>query len=170
MTAALSEKELYETLMASETVNPFTVTDLFRLLESGCESQEDLQEMDRLCYSIVSNLCENKPLAAMQRNDTDLVWYDYLGLQIYLFLTGKGQYETDRAATAFVGGALVANIVDSVSARCQVESDLLPLVVSLLLCVAGKLAAGAWCQWFYSGKISRNRALQKALREESEKR
>ena len=170
MTAALSEKELYETLMASETVNPFTVTDLFRMLEAGCESQEDLQEMERLCYSIVSNLCENKPLAAMQRNDTDLVWYDYLGLQVYLFLSGKGKYESDRSAAAFVGGAIVAKMVDSVSVRCQVESDLLPLVISLLLCVAGKLTAGTWCQWFYAERISRNRALQKAFREESEKR
>ena len=78
-----STKLLFQQLEQTNKVNPYTIYELQELLE---ENSSDISEIDRLCFSIATNLLDNYPLIELQQNDRKLFWYDYLKLQIYIFL------------------------------------------------------------------------------------
>ena len=89
----MNEQELFRTLEETNRVNPYIVYELRNLLVS---SAPDLSETERLCFSIVTDLFGNKPLAELQNNDDHILWYDYVQLHIYTFLKGKGDYRRTR--------------------------------------------------------------------------
>ncbi|BDF71546.1 hypothetical protein CE91St41_12270 [Oscillospiraceae bacterium] len=165
---ALCGDKLRNELLSYPTVNPFSVAELFRLLDGEVSSEADLADIDRLCFSVVSDLCQSKLLIDMQSDDKRVVWYDYLGLQVYLFLQGKGKYTDKSAATGIISVAIMTELADHVCTYCKITSDLLPLIVGLLLSVAGKITADAWCDYFYQTKIATNHLLEERLTQEIE--
>ena len=69
----MEEQAFFRTLEETNRVNPYTVYELRNLLDS---STPDLSETERLCFSIVTDLFGNKPLAELQNNDDHILWYD----------------------------------------------------------------------------------------------
>ena len=162
-----SELELRALLEQVPLVNPYYTSDLFQLLEGQSRGLEVMEEADRLCFAVASGICQNRQLVAMQSDSGKIMWYDYMGLQVYLFLKGKGSYQDKKSAALCVNEAVLCKITSDVCAYCGMESDLLPLVASLMLCVAEKLVAEAWCDYFYHTKIKNNEGLKQLLEEKN---
>ena len=157
-----SANPLFQQLEQTNKVNPYTVYALQELLE---ENTSDIYEIERLCFSIVTNLFEDNPLLELQNNDRQILWYDYLKLQIYIFFKGKGDYEENHSLLTASSAIIIENLTDELFTRFGIEDKLIPLVVSLILCVAAKVSAEAWCSYFYDNTIRNNELLQNALKE-----
>lgn len=153
--------QVFQQLEETEAVNPYTIYELKELLEND---DADLKEIERLCFSIVSNLFDDRPLLELQSSDNKVFWYDYLQLHIYLILKGKS--ENQNSSLIFAGiSTTIAQITSDLFTQFGVENKLLPLVVSLTLCVAIKLPAKAWCSYFYDTKVRNNDILLNSLKE-----
>lgn len=142
----MNEQELFQTLEKMNPVNPYTVYELRNLLDSNAP---DLSETERLCFSIVTDLFGNKPLAELQNNDDHILWYDYMQLHIYSFLKGKGDYRKDEILLTAGSAILTENFIDELFIRFGIKSELIPLVVSLFVLAAVKVSVNAWCDYFY---------------------
>ena len=141
----MNEQELFRTLKETNRVNPYTVYELRNLLE---RSAPDLSETERLCFSIVTDLFGNKPLAELQNNDDYILWYDYVQLHIYAFLKGKGDYREDEILFTSGSAILTENFIDELFIRFGIKSELIPLVVSLFVLAAVKVSVNTWCDFF----------------------
>lgn len=158
----VSVNQFFQRLEETNKVNPYTIYELQELLE---ENTVDFEEMERLCFSIVTNLFDDNPLLELQNNDRQILWYDYLRLQIYVFLKGKGDYGDNHSVITASSAIIVENMADELFARFGIDDKLIPLVVSLILCVAVKVSAEAWCGYFYDKIIRNSELLQSALKE-----
>lgn len=157
-----STKLLFQQLEQTNKVNPYTIYELQELLE---ENSSDISEIDRLCFSIATNLLDNYPLIELQQNDRKLFWYDYLKLQIYIFLKGKGDYKDNHSVITAGSAIIIENLTNELLVQFGIEDKLVPLVISLLLCVAAKITAETWCGYFYDKTIRESQLLQDALKE-----
>ena len=120
----MNEQELFRTLEETNRVNPYTIYELHNLLDS---SAPDLSETERLCFSIVTDLFGNKPLAELQNNDDYILWYDYVQLHIYAFLKGKGDYRKDEILLTAGSAILTENFINELFIRFGIKSELIPL-------------------------------------------
>ena len=162
----MEEQELFRTLEETNRVNPYTVYELRNLLDS---SAPDLSETERLCFSIVTDLFGNKPLAELQNNDDHILWYDYVQLHIYAFLKGKGDYRKDEILLTAGSTILTENFIDELFIRFGIKSELIPLVVSLFVLAAVKVSVNAWCDYFYDSRVRENEKMLEALKEMTDK-
>lgn len=160
----INPEEVFQQLQQTGKVNPYTIFDLQQLLE---EDSLDLAEMDRLCFSIAGNLCDDKPLWELQSSNSKILWYDYLLLQIYVFLKKKNGYKDNHTLLTAGGAAITETIVDDLFTRFGVDNNLIPLMVSLILCIVAKISTEAWCSFYYN-KINDNELLSKTLKEMTE--
>ena len=162
----MNEQELFRTLKETNRVNPYTVYELRNLLE---RSAPDLSETERLCFSIVTDLFGNKPLAELQNNDAHILWYDYVQLHIYAFLRRKGDYSKDEILLTAGSAILTENFIDELFIRFGIKSELIPLVVSLFVLAAVKVSVNAWCDYFYDSRVRGNERMLEALKEMMDK-
>lgn len=154
--------ELFQNLECAQKVNPYSIYELQELLENN---SVDFDEIERLCFSIVTNLFDDKPLFELQNNNNHILWYDYLKLQIYVFLKGKGGYSENRSLLTASSAIITENFASELFSRFGVDDKLIPLVVSLILCVAAKVSTEAWCNYFYDSKVRNNELLLNTLKE-----
>lgn len=162
----MDEQALFQKLEETNRVNPYTVYELRSLLDS---SAPDLSETERLCFSIVTDLFGNKPLAELQNSNDLILWYDYVQLHIYAFLKEKGDYREDKTLLTAGSAILTENFMDELFIRFGIKSELLPLVVSLFVLAAVKISVNAWCDYFYDNRVRENEKMLKALKEMTEK-
>lgn len=158
------QEEVFQKLQQTGKVNPYTIFDLKRLLD---EETLDFAEINRLCFSIAGNLCDDRPLWELQSSNSKILWYDYLLLQIYVFLKRKNGYKDNHTLLTAGGAAITETIVDDLFTRFGVDDSLIPLMVSLILCIAAKISAEAWCSYYYN-KITENELLSNTLKEMTE--
>ena len=121
--------------------------------------------MEQLCFSIITNLFDDNPLLEFQDNDKKILWYDYLKLQIYVFLKGKGGYRDNTSLITAGSAIIVEDLANELFEHFGVDNKLIPLVVSLILCVAAKASAEAWCNYFYNTAIRNDEVLNNTLKE-----
>ena len=149
-------------LEQTKRVNPYSISELQVLLN---EQELDFAEIERICFSVVSNLFDDRPLIELQDNDSKILWYDYLKLQIYVFLKGQGNLGEDHSLLAAGSALVVENIASDIFSKFGVNDKLIPLVVSLVLCVAVKVSSSAWCSYFYDEQVRGSERLKNALKE-----
>lgn len=154
-------EEVFQQLQQTGKVNPYTIFELKHLLT---ETPSDLPEIDRLCFSIAGNLCDDRPLWELQSSSNNILWYDYLMLQIYIFLKKKGGYKDNHTLLTAGGVAITQSFANDLFTRFGVDNNLIPLMVSLILCIATKISAESWCSYYYD-KIKNNELLSEALKE-----
>lgn len=158
----ISVNQVFQRLEETDKVNPYTICELQELLE---ENTADLEEIERLCFYIVTNLFDDNPLLELQNNDKQILWYDYLKLQIYAFLKGKSNYGDYHSLITASSAIIVENLANEIFVRFGINDKLIPLVASLILCVAAKVSTEAWCSYFYNKTIRNNKLLKNALKE-----
>lgn len=155
-------KQIFQELEDIQKVSPYSIYELREMLEND---SVDYDEMERLCFLIVTNLFDDKPLLELQNNSKQILWYDYLKLHIYLFLKGKKEYSENRSLLAAGSSIITENLVSELFVNFGVDDKLIPLVVSLLLCIATKVSTEAWCSYFYDNTIKNNELLLNKLKE-----
>lgn len=150
-------KEPFSYLERNEKVNTYALV----LLEEELKRDEiSCAEIERLCYLMVSNLCDDRPLLDFQNNTEKILWYDYIKVQLYLFIKGNSDYENDSTLFTAAGSIIVSNITDSIFLLFGVEQKLVSLIVSFLICVIAKISTRAWCDYFYNNVIKGNKELE----------
>ena len=154
--------QIFQQLEHTNKVNPYTIYELQELLE---ENVADFEEIEQLCFYIITSLFDDNPLLELQNNDRRVLWYVYLKLQIYVFLKGKGDYADNHSLIAASSAIIAENLAGELLARFGIDDKLIPLVISLILCVAAKVSAEAWCNYFYDSTIRNNELLRNALKE-----
>ena len=161
----MNVNQIFQDLLDTQKVNPYSICELQELIEN---ESKDYDEIERLCFSIVTDLYDNKPLLELQKNDNHILWYDYLQLQIYAFFKGKGDYNEKKNLLTTSSAIIIENFASEIFSRFGVDSDLIPLVVSLILCIATQISAEAWCNYFYDSKLKKSELLCNALKEMGE--
>ena len=157
-----STSQIFQQLEQTNKVNPYTIFELQQTLD---ETPDDFEKMEQLCFSIVTNLFDDNPLLELQDNDKKILWYDYLKLQIYVFLKGKGGYRDNNSLITAGSAAIVEDLASELFEHFGVDNKLIPLVVSLILCVAAKASVEAWCDYFYNTVIQNDEVLYNTLKE-----
>ena len=144
-------------LEQTNKVNPYVIADFKNILYTDNSS---IKEIERLSYFIVSNLCDDQPLIELQNCNKSVSWYDYFRFQIYLFLKGNKTYCEEKTAITAMGAIIIDEIANEVFNVFGVDYKLLPLIVSLIICVISKMSVKAWCEHFYNETIKGNPVLE----------
>lgn len=158
--------QVIQDLTDNPKVNPYSVYELQELIEN---KSEDFDEIERLCFSIVTDLYDDKSLIELQNNDNHILWYDYLQLQIYAFLKGKGDYIEKKSLLTASSAIITENFASEIFSRFGVDDKLIPLVASIILCVATQISTESWCNYFYDRKVKNNELMLNALKEMGKK-
>lgn len=154
-------REPFFVLGQNEKINPYALSALQEELN---QQEISCAEVERLCYLIVSNLCDDRPLFELQDNTKKILWYDYVRIQIFLFIKGHGEYSNDSTLLTAAGSIVVSDITDSVMLLFGVEQKLVSLIVSFLICVIAKISVNAWCDYFYNNTIKDNEELVEKIK------
>lgn len=154
--------QTFLTLEHTGKVNPYAINDLSTIL---FETDILITEVDRLCFLIVSDLCDNQPLITLQANNHKILWYDYIRLQLYCFLRGHGEYQNNHILITAGSAIIIENITKDVLLKFAVETELIPLIISMLICVIAKVSVNAWCEHFYNEVVKENPLLHELLKE-----
>lgn len=144
----------------NEKVNAYAFVSL---QEELMRDEISCAEVERLCYLIVSNLCDDRPLVDLQNNNEKTSWYDYLKVQLYLFVKKHDDYANDSTLFAEAGPIIVSGITDNVFQLFGVDQQLVSLIASFLICVVAKMSVRAWCDYFYNNTIKGNEELEKLI-------
>ena len=148
-------------LEQTNKVNPYVVADFKNILYTDKPS---IREIERLCYFVISNLCDDRPLIELQDRNKNVFWYDRFRLQVYLFLKGNKTYYEDKTAITVTGAIIIDDIANEVFTLFGVDNRLIPLIVSLIVCVIAKMSVQAWCEHFYNETIRTNPVLEEELK------
>lgn len=62
--------QIFQQLEQTNKVNPYTIYELQELLE---ENAADFEEIERLCFYIITNLFDDNPLLELQNNDRQVL-------------------------------------------------------------------------------------------------
>lgn len=153
-------KDSLSIIERNEKVNAYAFVSL---QEELMRDEISCAEVERLCYLIVSNLCDDRPLVDLQNNTEKTSWYDYLKVQLYLFVKKHDDYAHDSTLFAEAGPIIVSGITDDVFQLFGVDQQLVSLIASFLICVVAKISVRAWCDYFYNNTIKGNEELEKLI-------
>ena len=148
-------------LEQTNKVNPYVISDFKSILYTNDPS---IKEIERLCYFVVSNLCDDRLLIELQDGNKNISWYDHFRLQVYLFLNGNKTYYEDKTAITVIGAIIIDDIANEVFNLFGLDNRLIPLIVSLIVCVIAKMSVQAWCEHFYNETILDNPILEEELK------
>lgn len=154
--------QTFLTLEHTGKVNPYAIHDLNTILR---DTEIPIIEVDRLCFLIVSDLCDNLPLIKLQESNRKILWYDYIRLQLYHFLKGNGEYQNEHSLITAGSAIIIEKITAEVLLKFDVETELIPLIISMLICVIAKVSVNAWCEHFYNEVVKENASLHGLLKE-----
>lgn len=148
--------QVFEDLEHTGKVNPYAIHDLNTILFG---TDISVTEVDRLCFLIVSDLCDNQPLIELQTNNREVLWYDYIRLQVYLFLKGHGEYQNDQSLITAGSAIIIERITNEIFSSLDVDAGIISLIISMLICVIAKISVNAWCDYFYNEVVKKKPSL-----------
>lgn len=159
--------EVFFRIEQTGKANPYEINELRQVLNN---QHPDLYDAERLCYALSVELSDESLAIKLDARQDNVQWYDILRLHLYSFFKRSDEYRDNQTTIAVISTAVVDNIVCQVSNEIGITEGIIPLVLSLLICVVFKISVMAWCDHFYANTVRGNTELELLLKKMEDKK